>query len=117
MKKYKLYLQNIEIGTLTETNWDMRSYGNIQFKFNYKEEIPNNSHLSDFIKHSIQASNYLKEGDEKNYSRMCEEETKYLDLINSSDWRLINGEGEKIKILCPMFHENNEITWQRDYEK
>lgn len=110
-----LFWQDIEIGELTETNWDMRSSGNIRFKFNYDGKT-NNSHLSNFIKHSIESSKYLENGDEKNYNKMCNEESKFLDLINSSEWRLKNEKEEIVKILCPIFHENNEITWQRDYE-
>jgi len=114
MKKYELYWQRIDIGSLTETNWDMRSSGDILFKFNFFEASPESALLADYIKHSIKASTYLDEGDEENYNRMCEEEAKYLDLIHSSDWRLVNDKGKTVKILCPIFHDNNEITWQID---
>ncbi|MCD8408639.1 hypothetical protein LNI90_11675 [Tenacibaculum dicentrarchi] len=118
MKKHELYWKNIDIGTLKETNWDMRSSGDIQFKFNFLSEIFENNQLASFIKHSIKASRYLDEGDDENYNRMCEEEElKYIDFINSSDWKLINENREEIKILCPIFHDNNEITWQIDLEK
>lgn len=116
MKKINLFWQNIEIGTLTETNWDFRSSGHIQFKLNSNEEVKENTHLCDFIKHSIEASKYLESGDEENYNKKCKEESKYHDLINSLEWRLKNGKGEIIKILCPIFHDNDEITWQKDYE-
>lgn len=116
MKKFKLYWNNIEIGTLTETNWDMRSSGDILFKFNYQGAQTDNSQLSKYIKHSIEASNYLEVGDEDNYNKMCQEEVAFLDLINSPEWRIKNEAGEEIKILCPIFHDNNEITWQKDYE-
>lgn len=118
MKKHELYWKNIDIGTLKETNWGMRSSGDIQFKFNFLSEIFENNQLASFIKHSIKASRYLDEGDDENYNRMCEEEElKYIDFINSSDWKLINENREEIKILCPIFHDNNEITWQIDLEK
>jgi len=95
----------------------MRSSGDIKFNFNFLAHSPEDQLLADFIKHSIKASNYLEEGDEENYNRMCDEESKYLDLINSLDWRLVNAKGETVKILCPMFHDNNEITWQIDIDK
>ena len=117
MRKYELYWKGIDIGSLTETNWDMRSSGDIKFNFNFLAHSPEDQLLADFIKHSIKASNYLEEGDEENYNRMCDEESKYLDLINSLDWRLVNAKGETVKILCPMFHDNNEITWQIDIDK
>lgn len=117
MKKYDLYWKETHIGSVTETNWDMRSSGDILYTFNVMADKQENVHLADFIKHSIKASNYLDEGDDDNYTKMCEEETKFLDLINTSDWYLKNEKGETVKILCPIFHDNNEITWQECYEK
>ncbi len=114
MRKFELYWKEINIGSLSETYWDMRSSGDIIFKFDYLAESPEDVRLADLIKHSIMASNYLEEGDEENYNRMCEIETKYLDLIESSDWKLLNEKGETVKILCPIFHDNNEVTWQID---
>jgi len=116
MRKYELYWKKNHIGSLIEKNWDIRSSGDVSFKLDFLEESRENVLLADFIKHSIKASNYLEEGDQDNYNKMCEEEeTKYLDLINSSDWYLLNETDEIIKILCPIFHDNNEITWQIDY--
>ncbi|TDQ27574.1 hypothetical protein [Tenacibaculum caenipelagi] len=114
MKKLELYWQDINIGTLTETNWDIRSSGNIQFKFKYQEKTTENSHLAEFINHSIKTNDYLENDDQNKYNMMCEEEIKFLDLIDSSEWKLINSKSEEIKILCPIFHNNNEITWQRE---
>ena len=116
MKKFILYWKDIEIGTLTETGWDMRSGGDIKYKYNYLSEEKKNEHLSKYIKHSIQAIIYLDDGDEANYKRMCKEETKFLDLINGSEWKILNTEGESRKILCPVFLENNGITWQKVYD-
>ena len=83
---------------------------------NYQQELNDNNHLSEYIIYSIQVSDCLENGDEENYSKMCEEETQFLDLINSSEWTIKNEFGKSFKILCPIFHSNNQITWQRDYE-
>lgn len=57
----------------------------------------------------------MEEGDEENFQKMCkEEENLYLDLMESPNWYLINYKKETIKILCPIFLEHNEITWQKD---
>ncbi|MCD0469758.1 hypothetical protein [Flavobacterium sp. JAS] len=116
MKKYELYWNETSIGSLTETNWDMRSSGDVIYKFDFLTESPENVHLANFIKHSIKASNYLEEGDEENYNKMCEEANTFLDLIYSPDWYLVNEKNEILKILCPIFHKNNEITWQIDIQ-
>lgn len=113
--KYDLYCNDIKIGTVTETDWDMRSSGTIVYAFDYLADNPENSRLADFIKSSIKTFIYLEEGDEENFQKMCkEEETLYLDLMESANWYLINYKKETIKILCPIFLEHNEITWQKD---
>lgn len=116
MKKYDLYFKETLIGSLTETNWDMRSYGDIIFAFDYLAEFPENPRLADFIKLSIKISQCLDEGRQEDEDKLCEEENNYLDLIETSDWLLVNDKGETEKTLCPMFHENNEITWQIDFK-
>lgn len=115
MKKFDLYWEALKIGTVTETNWDMRSSGNIVYTFDYLAEASENPRISEFIKSSITASNYLDEGDEENYQKISlEEEKLYMDLITDTNWYLINAKEETIKILCPIFHDNNEITWQEE---
>ncbi|MDN8680240.1 hypothetical protein Q0L73_14035, partial [Staphylococcus aureus] len=87
--------------------WDMRSYGDISFKFDYLAEPPENKHLADYIKFSIKYSILLDEGAEEAdmYLAEAEEETKFLDLIiDTTDWYIINEKGEKKIILCPIFH-------------
>lgn len=114
MKQYELYFKETLIGSLTETNWDMRSSGDIIFAFDYLAEFPENLHLANYIKHSIEVSLFYENGDIENEDKLYEESNNYLDLIYSSDWLLVNDKGEIEKTLCPMFHENNGITWQID---
>ena len=115
MKKFDLYWKDIKIGILTETNWDMRSSGNIDYTFDYKAAFPENARLADFIKHSIKTFTYLEEGDQENYLKMCEqEEAEYLDFADSTDWQIVDSQGKSIKILCPIFLDNDEITWQEE---
>ncbi len=115
MKQFDLYWKDIKIGILTETGWDMRSSGTIAYTFDYGAAFPENAHLANSIKHSITTFNYLEEGDEENYLKMCEqEEAEYSDIVDSPDWRIVDSQGKSIKILCPVFLDNNEITWQKD---
>jgi hypothetical protein len=39
-------------------------------------------------------------------------ETHYIDYVESGDWRLVDGRGRERPILCPIFHENEEIVWR-----
>ena len=115
MKTFDLYWETLKIGTLTETNWDMRSSGNIVYAFDYLSDSPTNVHLADFIKHSIKTFQYLEDGDEENYLKMCAfEEANFMDFVDNHNWRIEDSKGESIKILCPIFHDNNQITWQED---
>lgn len=90
----------------------MRSYGNISFNPVFLIETSENRDLLKLIEISVKASKYLDEGDDENHDKMCEVANNFLELIDSSDLYVINDKSEIIKILCPMFHENNEITWQ-----
>ena len=116
-KQYELYWQEIHIGTLTETNWDMRSAGYISYSSDFLFESDQHPMIIDYIRHSIKMSNSLEEGDEENHAKLCEAELKYLDLIHSEDWYLVNQKGEREKILIPIFPDQDEIVWQLDYKK
>lgn len=113
-KQYDLYWEKVKIGTLTETNREMRSSGTIVYAFDYGAEPSEHPRLAGLIRSSIQYSNYLEAGDEENHHRISEEEEMlYMDLIEEAHWYLVNAKGATIKILCPIFHDNNEITWQQ----
>lgn len=118
MKKFELYWRDLNIGSIVETNWDMRSSGDISFKFDYLAEPSENEHLADYIKFSIEDSILLGEGveDDNLISAQEEKENKFLDLIidTTTDWYIINEKGDKSIILCPIFHEDNQITWMKD---
>ena len=118
MKKFELYWRDLNIGSIVETNWDMRSSGDISFKFDYLAESSENEHLADYIKFSIKDSILLGEGveDEELILAQAEEEKKYLDLIvdTTTDWYILNEKGDKSIILCPIFHEDDQITWMKD---
>ncbi|WP_281632786.1 hypothetical protein [Flavobacterium luteolum] len=118
MKKLELYWRDLNIGSIVETNWDMRSSGNISFKFDYLAEPSENKHLADFIRFSIKDSILLGEGveDDDLILAQAEEEKKFLDLIvdTATDWYILDEKGEKSIILCPIFHEDDQITWMKD---
>ncbi len=114
MKNFELFLKDIHIGSITETNWDMRSSGDINYHFNY---LNPSDRLAEFIRLSIRYSECLESGTEEELEEISKEEKQFMELINSQDWFILNKNKEKTKILCPVFHEGNEITWQIDVEK
>lgn len=120
MKKFELYLKDIHIGSVTETNWDMRSAGDIIYHFDYIEPIAPSDRLAAFIRLSIRESECVEEGLEEGeeFAAICKEmEERYMDFVDSTEWYLVNEKQEKTAILCPIFHTNNEIVWQIDLKK
>ena len=110
--RFELYWTTLHIGTLFETNRDMRSSGRIIYHFNYEDPQTEHARLAESIRNSIEASAYLDESDMENYNRMCERESAYMDIIEGGEWYVVDEEGVKIKILCPIFHPGDEVTWQ-----
>ena len=41
----------------------------------------------------------------------AELEAKYLDLIESEDWHMVDKQGRTLPILCPYLRDNGEIDW------
>ena len=112
MKRYEIYFKDIHIGSVTETNWDMRSSGDMNYHFNYLDP---SDRLAAFIRHSIRYSKCLESGTEEELEELSKTESEqFTDFVDSGDWFLLSENEEKIRILCPIFHENNELTWQTD---
>ncbi|WP_289659941.1 hypothetical protein [Flavobacterium panacagri] len=49
MKKFELYWKDLNIGSIIERNWDMRSSGDIVYKFDYLAEPSENEHMADYF--------------------------------------------------------------------
>jgi hypothetical protein len=116
MKKYTLFWNDIYLGVLTELNYDQRSSGSLVFRdfFSLKAKYEK---LYDFVQHSISQNQYLENGDEGNYEKSTETDNLlYPDFIDSKDWYLLDENYQKIKILCPIFHSENEAAWLIDIE-
>jgi hypothetical protein len=113
MKKYTLYWKDFLVGSLFETNYDMRSSGTIRFNPDTTALSADKLLLEAYIQHSVIGSVLLEAGDEERYNKHCEDEGQFLAIINSPDWYLVDESGQAIKIRCPIFHENNEISWLR----
>jgi hypothetical protein len=96
----------------------MRSSGDIVYCFNYMEEQATDpeKRLADFIRLSIDLSDCLENGTTEEYETRAVEEEEFMDLIDCKDWSIVK-DGEKTPVLCPIFYENDEITWQIDAEE
>lgn len=113
MKKYTLFWKDLLVGSLVETNYDMRSSGTIRFSLDAIAPSTDKLLLEAYIQYSVMASIILEAGDEEQYKKLCEDEVRFLSIINSPDWCLTDEHSQTIKILCPIFHEKNELSWLR----
>lgn len=113
MKSYTLYWKDLLVGSLVETNYDMRSSGTIRFNPDTTASSAEKLLLEAYIRYSVMGSTLLETEDEERYNKHCEEEEQFHDIINSPDWCLTDENGQTIKIICPIFHENNDLSWLR----
>jgi|GEM_PF-2411287 hypothetical protein len=113
LKKYKLVYRNYEIGTVTElSNEWPRPSGIIELNDGFKELNEETKSLYDYFDYSKKVTELLENRSEEEYNKYCEEnEFKYLKLIDSSEWFLIDQTGKRNNIVIPFFYENNEIVW------
>lgn len=107
---YELYWKDNHVGTLTET--DHKRTGNVVYNPDF-QNTPEHELLAHYIQHSIQASNYLENEDLENYNKMGVLESSFSELIDSREWVLIVND-RRIAVVCPIFHENNQVSWQLD---
>ena len=112
-KKYKLVYKNYEIGIVTElsSEWP-RPSGTIELNDALKELNEETKSLFDYFDYSIKASELLENNPEEDYNKHVEEnEFKYLNLIDSKEWFMLDQSGKRNNIVIPIFSENNEIVW------
>lgn len=112
-KKYKLIYKDYEIGIVTElSNEWPRPSGTIELYENLKELNEETKSLYAYFEFSINSSELLENSSEEEYNKYCEEnEFKYLNLIDSKEWFLIDKTGKRNNIVIPFFYENDEIVW------
>lgn len=113
-KEFTLYFGDIRVGTIVQTDSDFPSiFGS------YRIELPEDEnavhrHIHNYIKYSIEAWRLMmiddsEGGDWDHYQ--SEHEMKYIDLIESNDWRLVSGT-RTIRILIPIFGTDGEVNWR-----
>ena len=112
-KKYTLLYKNYEIGVVTELNSEWpRPSGIIELNAGLKELNEETRFLFDYFNYSIKASYLLENSSTEEYNRFCEDnESKYLSLIDSQNWTLLDKSGKKNSIVIPILSGDNEIVW------
>lgn len=110
---YTLFYKKIALAKVTCNDTD---FFNNWGKYELNEDVIQiHSHLRDYIHFSMAASKLMEE-DETKWDEFCSlEEPKYLDLIDSEDWTLVDSKGESNPIVIPGFCVNDELVWRWDH--
>jgi hypothetical protein len=112
-KKYTLIYKSYELGIVTElsSEWP-RPSGTIELDATIERLNEETKSLFDYFDYSVKASALLENAPYEEYNRFCQEnESKYLTLIDSKDWFLLDQSGKRNNIVIPILSENKEIVW------
>lgn len=111
--KYKLYFGEQLIGRIEQTD---EAFPSLRGKYNIFSSAEEEWNLIfEYVQYSIKASILMEQDRIKWESFIEEEEYKYSTLIESESWTLIDELGEVHKILIPIFHSGNEMTWRWNF--
>jgi hypothetical protein len=103
----KLYYKTGYIADLSNSNIEFPRSDSV-----YKLAENVDSLMLDFINYSIEYSKLVNMENDKALELFLEkEEPKYLELIESSEWSIVDSEGLIHPILAPIFHLDNSIVW------
>jgi hypothetical protein len=106
-KKYKLIYQDIEVGTIHQTQ-PPTPFGIFELT---NQQLP--QYLFDFIEYSFECDELFEKDEEKWLKYIEKNEHYHLDIIESDDWYLSDEVGNMIKILVPIVGKDN-INWRLD---
>jgi hypothetical protein len=68
--------------------------------------------ILDYINSSIKYSKLVETGTEQELEFFVQnEESKYIELIESEYWSIVDSEGLFHSILAPLFQEDNILVW------
>jgi len=72
----------------------------------------NDAQVLEYIEMSIAHSKLVDSGtDEELKAFVKNEERKFLYMIESEEWTIIDSAGNEFGILAPIFHPNNYVVW------
>ena len=109
---YRLFYRDIELGGVVEEDSDFPNlFGTFQ-PIASDDQSSVLDHLQRYIAYSVAADQLMQEGKEEEWDRFAaENEPQFLDLIETDDWHLRDGDGIE-PILVPNFCQNNAIVWR-----
>ena len=111
--KYRLYHKDYEIGIINQLDQDFPNlFGKYELNENLEQE---NTLISQYVEYSVHASILMETNEEKWQDFMEKGDPKFIDLIESENWKLIDEKEKTHKILIPNFCDKKEIVWRWDF--
>jgi hypothetical protein len=109
---YQLLYKDHVIADVTAEDSDFPSFFGKYTLSPELDHIGAMTHVLSYIDYSVRVWPLIEEDrtDEIDY----EVENKFIDLIDSEDWWLLDENGEKTGILIPVFCTDNGINWRLD---
>lgn len=119
-EQYDLYFGFLKVGGVTQSHSDFPNlWGSVAYEpWLSSPRSPVEEHLVRFVALSEESSRLIEVEHEVDNSREqavvdAEMEAKYMDLIESEEWWLVDREGREMPILCPIFSEGG-LVWAWD---
>lgn len=129
MSATHLYFDSLLVGEITNTESDFPSFSG---EFNLTEAPPQDTddvlfeRIRQYIDLCVRQDTFYSaepdfseqeeetDDDENNELELslAEEENKYLDLIHSNSWKIMEAGAPEARILTPLFGMNKGITWK-----
>lgn len=108
--QYRLFFKDQELGTIRHSETDFPNlFGKITF---HHQQITSQKEVLDYITYSVEANKLMNLDEQKWEAFMLAEEGRFIDLIDSHDWKLVSEDGVAHKIQIPNFCDHNEVVWR-----
>ncbi len=115
---YNLYLGSMRVGCVVEKDSD---FPNLRGRIAYDEAVSHPStneerRLVEFLELDRESMRLIDVEHEQDVadelSAINAPLEKYQDLIETDDWYLVDEQGSKHPIRCPVLRESGEIVWR-----
>jgi hypothetical protein len=117
-EKYQLYFEDFEIGMVESVASDFPNiWGIVQYaKWLSAPRTSQEARIAAFIELNQKSIHFEEIEDEQDVTedieRINQELKAYQDFIETEAWYLIDRNGDKSMILCPIFRDDSEIVWR-----
>lgn len=113
--RYRLFYGEMEVGEVTEEDAD---FPNLFGRF-----VPTGSgsgaawdRLQEYVRNSVAADLLGDESAEAQSDFVVEYESRFLDLIESDDWYLLDEGGRTFPVLLPTFLREGGMVWRWNFD-